>query len=254
MRNLKTLSLLLAIVMSVVLCFSACGGNADTDTTTKAPSEATTLYKDTMIPFEDIVSGKRIVILQNTLHYISGMDGFYTTETQPKAEEITYGGAATEAYKMTYAIDFLLNKPEADLKVTDTEGKTVDVKASDFAGMYVIIDFSSGEAPTIYNPTTKTEIKNFAVAVTAEGEAIYSIIADSTHNCAKILETCGWDTAPTYRYVAVDQFYIPVGESDNKVGELRGTLSGSINGSFPELTIASGKINDVVYLEEIVKQ
>lgn len=253
MRKFKTLSLLLAIVMSVVLCFSACGGNADTDTA-KPSEESTTTYKDTMIPFEDIVSGKRIVILQNAIHYISGMDGFYTAETQPKAEEITYGGAATEAYKMTYALDFLLKAPEGDLKVTDTEGKTVDVKADDFAGMYIIIDFSSGEAPTLYNPTTKTEIKNFAVAVTAEGEAIYSIIADSTHNCAKILETCGWDTTKTYRYVAVDQFYIPVGEADNKTGELRGTLSGSINGSFPNLTIASGKINDLVYLEEIVEQ
>ncbi len=252
MRNFKTLSLLLAIVLSVVFCFSACGGNADTETTTDAPTEATTLYKDTMIPFEDIVSGKRIVILQNTLNF--GMEGFYTAETKPVTEDITYGGATTAAYKVTYAIDFLLGEPEGDLKVTDTEGKTVDVKADDFAGMYVIIDFSSGEAPTLYNPTTKTEVKNFAVAVTAEGEAIYSIIADSTHNCAKILETCGWDTTPTYRYVATDKFYIPVGESDNKVGELRGTLSGSINGSFPELTIASGKINDIVYIEEIVKQ
>ncbi len=254
MRKFRTLSLILAIVMSVVLCFSACGGAGGTENPTEAPSEKTTTYKDTMIPFEDIVKGKRIVILQNAIHYISGMDGFYTAETQPEAEEITYGGAAAEGYKMTYAIDFLLKAPEGDLKVTDTDGKTVDVKADDFAGMYVIIDFSSGEAPTLYNPTTKTTVKNFAVAVTAEGEAIYSIVADSTHNCADILAACGFDTTKTYRYVAVDQFYIPVGEADNKTGELRGTLSGSINGSFPNLTIASGKINDLAYLEEIVEQ
>ncbi len=252
MKNFKTLSLLLAIVISVVLCFSACGGNADTNTTTEPSTEKTTTYKDTMIPFEDIVQGKKIVILQNTLNYT--IDGFYTADTKPVTEDITYGGATTAAYKMTYAIDFLLNEPKGDLKVTDTEGKTVDIKADDFAGMYVIIDFSSGEAPTIYNPTTKTEVKNFAVAVTAEGEAIYSIIADSTHICADILEACGWDTTQTYRYVAADHFYIPVEGSFAKVGELRGTLSGSINGSFPELTIASGKINDLVYLEEIVKQ
>ncbi|HHX75250.1 MAG TPA: hypothetical protein GX699_10150, partial [Firmicutes bacterium] len=53
----------------------------------------------------------------------------------------------------------------------------------------------------------------------------------------------------TYRYVATDKFYIPVEPQERANGEIRGTLSGAINGSFPDLAIASGKINDVLLIE-----
>ena len=51
--------------------------------------------------------------------------------------------------------------------------------------------------------------------------------------------------------MATDRFYIPVDPKENASGEIRGALSGAINGSFPDLTIASGKINDVIYIEAI---
>ena len=40
----------------------------------------------------------------------------------------------------------------------------------------------------------------------------------------------------------------------NRHGELRGALSGSVNGTFPEMIIAQGKINDVIYLEKVVEE
>lgn len=122
----------------------------------------------------------------------------------------------------------------------------------EFAGMYVIVDFTSDAAPVFYNPETNAEIA-FAYAITSEGEAIYSIVSGSAHNGLSVVETCGWDNTQTYRLMAVDKFYIPVPPAENSTGELRGTLSGAINASFPDLKVAGGKLNDVVYIEQIVE-
>ena len=75
------------------------------------------------------------------------------------------------------------------------------------------------------------------------------MVSGSVHNAAELLETVGWDAGVTYRYVATDKFYIPVEPEYRQTGEIRGTLSGAINGSFPELAIASGKINDLLFIE-----
>ena len=80
-------------------------------------------------------------------------------------------------------------------------------------------------------------------------EAVYSVVSGSIHNAAEIIANVGWDADATYRYMATDKFYIPVGPEERATGEIRGTLSGAVNGSFPELKIAGGKINDVIYIE-----
>ena len=52
---------------------------------------------------------------------------------------------------------------------------------------------------------------------------------------------------------------IPAGEfvlgfpEDYDEGGLRGALSGAINANFPDMIIATGKLNDVVFIEEIVE-
>jgi len=47
-------------------------------------------------------------------------------------------------------------------------------------------------------------------------------------------------------------FYIPITPEDYDEGGLRGALSGAINANFPDMIIATGKLNDVVFIEEIV--
>jgi len=180
------------------------------------------------------------------------MDGFYTEETKPVAEEIQYGGATVEAYPITYAINFLTNGSEGTVSVTDTEGTVTEMSAEDFAAMYVIVDFRSEEAPILYHPENGTEIA-FAYAATSEGEGIYSIASGTSHKCVAMAEACGWNLDQMYRIMAADKFYIPVSFTDNPEGELRGTLSGAISGSIPDFKIAGGKINDVIYIEKIVE-
>ena len=75
------------------------------------------------------------------------------------------------------------------------------------------------------------------------------MVSGSTYNTAEMIAQAGLDPDATYRYMATDQFYFPVGPVENTTGEVRGTLSGAVNGSFPDLKIASGKINDLIYIE-----
>jgi hypothetical protein len=87
-------------------------------------------------------------------------------------------------------------------------------------------------------------------ALTDKGEALYSVVSGSTYNAAALISSVGWDPDETdYRYMATDRFYITVTPAENETGEVRGTLSGAVNGSFPDLKVASGKINDVIYIE-----
>ena len=204
-----------------------------------------------MVPFDQLVPTVRIVILQNTFNY--SRVGFYNPSTKPVRTDITYADKAAKGFSMKYAVDFLTNGLEGMVTVYDPEGKTKEVAAADFAGMYAILEFDSDAAPILYNPATKTEIPAFAYAVTTGGEAIYSVVSGSTHNCVEIVEKVGWDKNATYRYIASDFFYFPVPPAENAVGEIRGAFSGAINGSFPTLDIASGKINDVIYIEPVVE-
>ena len=208
-------------------------------------------YKDAMLPFEDLIPAERLVILQNTLNF--GMTGFYTAETAPVTESITYNGAAVDAYPITYTLDFLTNEVKGDVTVTDADGNDKVYSAEEFAGMYAIVDFMSYEPVVLYNPTTGAET-TIKAAKTSEGEGIYSITADSVHPTADMLAACGWSADETLRLVATDKFYIPVDPEYLAIGELRGTLSGALTASFADMVIASGKLNDPVYFEVIVEE
>ena len=204
-------------------------------------------YKETMVPFDQLVPAERIVILQNTINY--SREGFYSADNKPAAEDIKYKGDTVAAYPIAYALDFLTKGSDGDFTITNNDGSTETISAQDFAGLYVIIDFTSDAPPVLYNPESGTELTDFLFATTAEGEAIYSVVSGSIHNAAEIIANVGWDADATYRYMATDKFYIPVGPTERATGEIRGTLSGAVNGSFPELKIAGGKINDVIYIE-----
>jgi len=209
--------------------------------------EAQPTYKEIMVPYDELVPTARIVLLQNAINF--SREGFYTADNKPVPEEITYNGETVAAYPISYAADFLINGTSGDLTITNNDGSTQAISAADFAGLYVIIDFTSDAPPVLYNPESGTTITDFLFAVTAEGEAIYSVVSGSIYNAAEIIANVGWDPEASYHYVATDKFHIPVGPAENATGEIRGTLSGAINGSFPDLAIASGKINDVIFIE-----
>ncbi|NMB40565.1 MAG: hypothetical protein GX996_01315 [Firmicutes bacterium] len=265
---MKKLSVVLLILLAAMFLFAGCSSDEATDTVAVNGEDEQSeqyeqsdqngqseekkdkpSYKETMLPFEELVPAERIVLLQNTLNF--SREGFYNADNRPKTEEIEYNGETVSAYSINYALDFLTNGCKDELTVHNNDGSTETIAAEDFAGLYVIIDFTEGIPPILYNPQTGTEITDFFFAVTADGEAIYSIVSDSIHKTAEIIANVGWDAGATYRYMATDRFYIPVDPKENASGEIRGALSGAINGSFPDLTIASGKINDVIYIEAI---
>lgn len=208
-------------------------------------------YKDSMVPFDELVPAERIVIIQNTLNF--GMTGFYTSETAPVAETISYNGASVEAYPITYTLDFLTKGIKGDVKVVDADGAEKTIAADDFKGMYVVVDFMSSEPVVLYNPATGTST-TLSYAVTSKGEGIYSIVADTAVSTADMMNNCGWGTEEEVRLVATDKFYIPVAPEYLAIGELRGTLSGALTASFQDMVIASGKLNDPVYFEKIVEE
>jgi len=254
---MKRALLILLLVIAILSSFCSCSAPAPSNTATpdetvttepETPTpKATPTYKETMLPFDQLVPGSRIIILQNTLNY--SRDGFYTEDTKPTTQEIEYKGNAVQAYPIKYTLDFLNNGLDSKVTITKTDGSTTELSAEDFSKMFVIVDFRSDAPPVLYDPDSGTEVTDFLFALTDKEEAIYSVVAGTTYNAAELIASVGWDKNATYRYVATDQFYIPVGPAENSTGEIRGTLSGAINGSFPDLTIASGKINDVIYIE-----
>lgn len=68
---------------------------------------------------------------------------------------------------------------------------------------------------------------------------------------ADLLDMVGWDTDTSYTICATDKFHIPVEPDYIAIGDIRGTLSGAVNGSFGDMTIASGKIGDVVIIQPL---
>jgi hypothetical protein len=264
---MKRTLLILLLVIAMLASFCGCSAPAQSTTatpdataTTEPDATATTepvtsspkaspTYKETMLPFDQLVPGSRIIMLQNTLNY--SRDGFYTENTKPVTQEISYKETAVQAYPIKYTLDFLTNGLGSTVTVTNTDGTTTELSAEDFSKMFVIVDFMSDTPPVLYDPNSGTEVTDFLFALTDKGEAIYSVVGGTTYNAAELIASVVWDKDATYRYVATDKFYIPVGPAENSTGEIRGTLSGAINGSFPDLTIASGKINDVIYIETI---
>jgi len=82
---------------------------------------------------------------------------------------------------------------------------------------------------------------------------VISIVTEQDRRFVDMFALVEWDMASTnYHVMATDKFFIPVTPEDYDDGELRGALSGSVNGTFPDMIIAQGKINDVIYLEKVV--
>ncbi len=266
MKRIVALMLLLAIVLSL----AACGGSSAAETTaaTEKPAEekkslpvatqaaeeevpAETLYRDAMIPFEELVPAERIVILQNTLNF--GREGFYTEETKPVTEEVKLDGQTVAAYKLTYALNFLTFGYENGAAVVDAAGNETAFSKEELEGSYVYIEgFQSYTLPVLFNPATGAKVVDFDHLIT-DNEMVISIITEQSRRCMDMFALVGWDTASTtYHVMATDKFFVPATPVDYDDGEIRGALSGSVNGTFPEMVPAQGKINDVVYIEKVV--
>ena len=258
----KILSVVLAL--SLVLSLAACGAKAEEPKTeekkalpvaTEAAEEETvpkeTLYKDAMIPFEDIIPAERIVILQNTLNF--GREGFYTEETKPATTDITMDGATVAAYSLAYPLNFLTFGYENGATVVDEAGNETAFSKEELEGSYVYIEgFQSYTPPVVFNPETGAKVVDFDHLIT-DNEMVISIITEQSRRCMDMFALVGWDTASTtYHVMATDKFFVPATPVDYDDGEIRGALSGSVNGTFPEMVPAQGKINDVVYIEKVV--
>lgn len=259
---------IVALVLLLALCLSlaACGAKTESPKTeekktlpvvTEAVEEETvpkeTLYKDAMIPFEDIVPAERIIVLQNTLNF--GREGFYTEETKPVTEEVKLDGQTVAAYKLTYALDFLTFGYENGAQVVNAAGEVQEFTKEELEGSYVYIEgFQSYTLPVVFNPATGAKVVDFDHLITDNKEMVISIITEQSRRCMDMFELVGWDTtSATYHVMATDKFFVPATPVDYDDGELRGALSGSVNGTFPEMVPAQGKINDVIYVEKVVK-
>ena len=264
MKRFIALLLLLAMALSL----AACGGKAEAPAATEKPAEekkalpvatqpaeeevpAETHYRDIMIPFEEIIPAERIVILQNTLNF--GREGFYTEETKPVTEDITIDGETVAAYSLTYPLNFLTFGYENGGQVVNAAGEVLEFTAEELEASYIIKDFQSWEAPVLYNPETQVKVVDFDHIITDNKEMVISIVTEQDRRFVDMFAMVAWDTAATnYHVMATDKFFIPVTPEDYDDGELRGALSGSVNGTFPDMIIAQGKINDVIYLEKVV--
>ena len=253
----------LAVILAAVIAMSmaACGSSAPAErgeeekkalpvSTPNSEETAAPLYKDIMKPYSKIQHGKRIIFIQNTL--VFSREGIFTEAEAPVAETVSYNGADYNGYPMTAATKHLTEANTGDVTVYTRDGSSSTVAAADFEAMTVLIDdFQSGNNPVLMG-ADGTAIENFEYAVMANGEVIASIITEEEYNVNEHLQKYGWDNTKTYNLVATDVFYIPITPEDYDEGGLRGALSGAINANFPDMIIATGKLNDVVFIEEIV--
>ena len=249
----------LILVLAMALSLAACGG-ADAEEKKELPvvtqpSEEDvpeeTLYKDAMIPFEDLIPAERIVVLQNAVNF--GREGFYTEETKPVTEDVVLDGQNVAAYKLTYALQFLTFGYENGAAVVDEAGNETTFTKDELEAAYVYIEgFQSYTLPVVFIPGTDVKVADFDHLIT-ENEMVISIITEQSRRCVDMFEMLGWDTtSATYHVMATDKFFVPATPVDYDDGEIRGALSGSVNGTFPEMVPAQGKINDVLYLEKVV--
>ena len=118
---------------------------------------------------------------------------------------------------------------------------------------YVYIEgFQSYTLPVVFVPGTDVKVVDFDHLIT-DNEMVISIITEQSRRCVDMFNMLGWDTeSTTYHVMATDKFFVPATPVDYDDGEIRGALSGSVNGTFPEMVPAQGKINDVIYLEKVV--
>lgn len=263
MLKKQVFSILTVMLMSVALF--ACGQQVSKETVESSQAETTTeqkkekkddtkettKYKDTLVSFDKLTQGKKLLLLQNTLTY--SRDGFYKEDTAPKAVEIDFESNKVSAFPIEYTTKLLLEPINGDVKVVNAKDESIVVKDNDFQGMYVILgDLTEGKAPILFNPSTNTTIKDFKFAIMPNSEAIYSIVADNEKNIQDILKDVNWNPDRTYRMMATDYFYIPLTKEETKTGVVKGTLSGAINANIPDIKlIKNGKVNDIMYFEEM---
>lgn len=254
----KILAVIIAamMAMSLVACGSSEPASSEEEkkqlpvTETNPEETPAPLYKDIMKPYSEIQHGKRIIFIQNTL--VFSREGVFTEAETPVAETVSYNGSDYNGYAMTAATKHLTEANTGDVTVYTRDGASSTVAAADFEAMTVLIDdFQSGNNPVLMG-ADGTAIENFEYAVMANGEVIASIITEEEYNVNEHLQKYGWDNTKTYNLVATDVFYIPITPEDYDEGGLRGALSGAINANFPDMIIATGKLNDVVFIEEIV--
>ncbi|NLO26351.1 MAG: hypothetical protein GX114_09490, partial [Clostridiales bacterium] len=134
---MKKLSLAVLLIFMMVALVACSGGEApqapeepaDTEQAEGAAGEnsagdkdggAAPTYKETMVPFDQLVPAERIVILQNTINY--SREGFYSADNKPATEDIEYKGDTVAVYPITYALDFLTKGSSGDLTVTNNDG------------------------------------------------------------------------------------------------------------------------------------
>ena len=247
MKNKLLLFFFLCTLLSV---FVSCSGTGDLPEAGEPAKKVH--YRGDMKPLDELIPAERIVILQNVFSSDT-REGFFTRETRPSATVIEYNRGNKDAYPISHAVDLLQKGCGGTVTVTRADGGKAEFSADDFRGMYVMLDFRSDAPPVLYNPATKSTAADFAYAVTSEGEVIYSVVSGAYQNAKEMLSKVGWKTDVTYRFVATDKFHLPVGPEATATGELRGALSGVVNGSFPDLSLANGKINDVLYIEPVVE-
>ena len=255
MKRFIALMLLMALCLSLAACGAAGTEEKKELPIATQPTEGDvpeeTLYKDAMIPFEDLIPAERIVILQNAVNF--GREGFYTEETKPVTEDVMLDGQTVAAYKLTYALKFLTFGYENGAQVVSEAGDVLEMTKDELDAAYVYIEgFQSYTLPVVFIPGTDVKVVDFDHLIT-ENEMVISIITEQSRRCVDMFEMLGWDTtSATYHVMATDKFFVPATPVDYDDGEIRGALSGSVNGTFPEMVPAQGKINDVLYLEKVV--
>ena len=138
-------------------------------------------------------------------------------------------------------------------QVVNAAGEVQEFTKEELEGSYVYIEgFQSYTLPVLFNPTTGAKVVDFDHLMT-DNEMVISIITEQSRRCMDMFEMVGWDTTiATYHVMATDKFFVPATPVDYDDGEIRGALSGSVNGTFPEMVPAQGKINDVIYVEKVV--
>ena len=255
MKRFIALMLLLALCLSLVACGAAGTEEKKELPIATQPTEGDvpeeTLYKDAMIPFEDLIPAERIVILQNAVNF--GREGFYTEETKPVTEDVILDGQTVAAYKLTYALQFLTFGYENGAQLVNAAGEVLEMTKEELDAAYVYIEgFQSYTLPVVFISGTDVKVVDFDHLIT-DNEMVISIITEQSRRCVDMFEMLGWDTtSATYHVMATDKFFVPATPVDYDDGEIRGALSGSVNGTFPEMVPAQGKINDVLYLEKVV--
>lgn len=240
----RILSVLMTLI--IVFSFAACGGNTnETETTTTAPAASSTRYKDIMGDVATFKQEKKIVVFQN---FVNKNGTFLNDEKGPAPVNMKICGEEVEAYAIADAVAMFLNAPEGEVRLINKDGaEAKTVSAEDFKAAYI----GTAEDGTGVIKAGSVEMKNFKYAVASDNEAICFVEKSETLVVADLLKAVGAKSDATkYRFVATDKFYLETDAAAAATSEIRGTLSGAVNAAL-SIEIASGKINDILYVDII---